>query len=84
MRDWQTLHRVIDICNGRGLEVKFDVVTGEENFAYFAGCQNVRLRASIDEQELIRLYQRADALLLPVVDATANNALLELWHAEPR
>ena len=77
MRDWETLHRVIDICSDCDFDVEFDVVTAKDCFAYFTGCKNVRLHAGISEQELIRLYQSADALLLPVVDATANNAALE-------
>ncbi len=77
MRDWETLHRVIDICSDRHLNVEFDVVTARNCFAYFAGCKRVNLRAGIGEEELIGLYRRADALLLPVVDATACNAVLE-------
>ena len=35
------------------------------------------MQSDIGEPELIRRYQEADALLLPMVDATANNSVLE-------
>jgi glycosyltransferase involved in cell wall biosynthesis len=38
---------------------------------------NVHFHGRIPEEHLIRLYREADALLLPVHDATANNSILE-------
>ena len=43
----------------------------------FTGCNGVHCHLSVSEAELVDLYQRADALLLPVTGATANNAVLE-------
>lgn len=55
--------------------VHFDIVsarpTGLENHA------NVRHHRHVSDEQLLALYQGADVLLLPVLDATANNALLE-------
>lgn len=77
MRDWEALHRIIDECNARQLVVQFDVVAPKPYWPFLAGCVNTRLHANIAEDDFIKLYQDADVLLLPIVDATANNALLE-------
>lgn len=77
MRDWEATHRIIDECNARRLPVQIDAVLGKAWWPVFTGCANVRLHSGIAEDELIRLYRQADALLLPVVDSTANNAVLE-------
>jgi glycosyltransferase involved in cell wall biosynthesis len=77
MRDWLVIHRSIDEINYRGLNVQFDVVTNERYFPYLNGCDKVSCHSQIAETELIELYRRADALFLPLVDATANNSILE-------
>jgi glycosyltransferase involved in cell wall biosynthesis len=77
MRDWQVIHTVIDTTNGLHLPVSFDVVTAERNFAHFTGCENTSLHEGICETSLIQLYRNADAVLMPVTNATANNSVLE-------
>ncbi len=77
MRDWNALHRIIDHCSYLKLAVEFDVVARERYWTHFIGCSGVRLRTAISERELVALYRGADALLVPVTDATANNAVLE-------
>jgi glycosyltransferase involved in cell wall biosynthesis len=77
LRDWEVIHRVIDEVRNCHLKVKFDVVTLTEFFPYFTGCSNVTLHSGIPESQLIELYQRSDALFMPLKDATANNAVLE-------
>lgn len=77
MRDWETIHSVIDQCTLRNLPVEVDVVNQKDCFAFFTGCKNVRLHERVSEEELLSLYRNADALLLPVSDATAINAVLE-------
>jgi glycosyltransferase involved in cell wall biosynthesis len=77
MRDWEASHRIIDECRVRNLPVQFKIVLRERLWPVFTGCTNVHLQAEISEEELIRLYREADALLIPVTDSTANNAVLE-------
>lgn len=77
MRDFETMHRLADHCAAKGLPVDFDAVLSPEAARVFTGCDNVRFHHRVPEDDLIRLYQQADALLLPVEDATANNAVLE-------
>jgi glycosyltransferase involved in cell wall biosynthesis len=77
MRDWNVIHRVVDECYYHSLPVDFDIVTTRQSRAHFTGCSNVTLHSEIPESELIALYQEADALIIPMIDATANNSVLE-------
>jgi glycosyltransferase involved in cell wall biosynthesis len=77
MRDWAVAHRVIDEAKYNGLNVQFDIVTRPDIFPHFTGCTNATLHAEIPESRLIEMYQTADAVFLPLKDATANNSLLE-------
>jgi glycosyltransferase involved in cell wall biosynthesis len=77
LRDWELLHKVIDNSNSLNLAIDFHVVTRRDLYPYFTGCCNTFLHSQISESELIALYRSADALFVPVVDATANNAVLE-------
>jgi glycosyltransferase involved in cell wall biosynthesis len=77
MRDWEVMHRVIDMVDRNRLEVTFDVVTKPEFFPYFIGCRNVVLHSGIPEEKLIEMYQSSDALFIPVKYATASNSVLE-------
>lgn len=77
MRDWNVIHRVIDEAYYFDLPVDFHVVTRDHFLSHFTGCSNVTFHSGISESDLIRLYQDSDALLVPLVSATANNAVLE-------
>ena len=77
MRDWEVVHRVIDEADRNLLDVQFDVITRPDCFPYFTGCSNITLHTNVPESELIELYRGADALLLPVKNATGSNAVLE-------
>lgn len=77
MRDWIVIHRTIDEINRRGLDTEFHVVTDEHFFPYLNGCDNLVLHSQIAEAELVGLYRSADVLFLPMINATANNAILE-------
>jgi glycosyltransferase involved in cell wall biosynthesis len=77
MRDWTVTHKVIDRVTQLGIPVEFHVVTQWPYSYHFTGCQNVIFHSEISESALIALYRDSDALLLPVVDSTANNSVLE-------
>jgi glycosyltransferase involved in cell wall biosynthesis len=77
MRDFEVAHRVVDRCNHEGLNVTFDVVLPAQRFGFFTGCDNVKLHSGLSDVDLVNLYSYADALFLPLIDATANNAILE-------
>lgn len=77
MRDWPLVHRVIDKAYQSDLPVEFDVVAWESRRGEFAHHENVSFYSQIAEAKLIDLYCRADVSFIPVLDATANNSILE-------
>jgi glycosyltransferase involved in cell wall biosynthesis len=77
LRDFEALRRIMEECYIRGLPTQFDLVLPRKHWLFFTGCPNASFQTGVGEPELIRFYQAADALLLPVMDATANNAVLE-------
>jgi glycosyltransferase involved in cell wall biosynthesis len=77
MRDWKAIDEIIVQCQTQKLPVRFDIVAREHSLHNSGSLPNVHFHSQISEERLIELYREADALLVPVRDATANNAALE-------
>jgi glycosyltransferase involved in cell wall biosynthesis len=77
LRDVEMIRRVIERSNAEGLDVDFTIVTFPEHFDHYRGLENVTLVSGITDEDLLRRYREASALLLPMKDCTANNAVLE-------
>ncbi|MCC9311281.1 glycosyltransferase family 4 protein [Kitasatospora sp. RB6PN24] len=76
LRDWDVLDTVHWRLHRRyGEDVDLVVVTREA--ATRSWHPAVRVLENVAEPVLVDLYQRAAAVVLPLIDATANNALLE-------
>jgi len=73
LRDFAALRGVVERLADRPIE--FHVITGRDTG--LEDLPNVRRHRDVDDGRLLSLYQQADALLLPVQQSTANNALLE-------
>jgi glycosyltransferase involved in cell wall biosynthesis len=73
LRDFVAIRGVAERLAGEAVE--FHVVTDRETG--LEDLPNVRRHSKVDDERLLALYQGADALLLPVHQSTANNALLE-------
>lgn len=71
LRDWDTFGSVARAMS----RVMFDVVTNRR--VDFDGLPNVAIHSGVDDETLAGLYRSADVLFLPLLDSTANNALLE-------
>lgn len=71
LRDWETFGYVAREMP----EVHFDVVSSRDCGA--EDLTNVHVHRGLDDVALADLYREADVLLLPLLDSTANNALLE-------
>jgi glycosyltransferase involved in cell wall biosynthesis len=77
MRDYATLAGAARLLSKEGADITFDIVTRRTLSHHFVGINNVRLHFGISDESLIALYRNADVLALPILDATANNSLLE-------
>jgi glycosyltransferase involved in cell wall biosynthesis len=75
LRDWAALRSVARLALQRGVEIEMHIVTDRATGLH--GLANVRRHRNLTDEQLRALYQRCDALLLPLTGATANNALLE-------
>ncbi|MEA2626351.1 MAG: hypothetical protein QOD06_2396 [Candidatus Binatota bacterium] len=75
LRDFECLKRVIGVLAPEG--VRFELVVGPGKAREFSGPENVSVSTALGEDEFRDAYRRASLFLLPVIDATANNALLE-------
>ncbi|MBN2120510.1 MAG: glycosyltransferase family 4 protein, partial [Candidatus Omnitrophica bacterium] len=77
LRDFMTLKRVIQTLNFTDKDVRFDIVTTQEYKTYFNALGNVSVYSGITDKELLGLYQKATVLVMPLLDCTANNSILE-------
>ncbi len=74
LRDFNAVRKVAQrFLNSQAIE--FHVVSSEA--AGLGDLPNVRIYNGIDDAGLLKLYQHSDILFLPLLQATANNALLE-------
>ncbi len=53
------------------------VLTSADQQSHYAGARNVTLLPRLDDEGLREEYRRADLLFMPMLDCTANNAVLE-------
>jgi glycosyltransferase involved in cell wall biosynthesis len=76
-RDYPTLRGVIELVAYLRPKTKFVILTPPRNRELLGDHPNLTYVSRISEAELLNLYQSASVLLMPLHDATANNAILE-------
>ncbi len=82
LRDVQTLALVVDkiLEHDPGIRLDMLVLKKKQNnpdFSRIARHRQVSWHSGLSDEQLRGLYQNASVLLLPMLDCTANNALLE-------
>lgn len=77
LRDFEMLKQVIQLVNAKNKNVRFQIVSEPAYYKDMVGLQNTFFYSALTEQDLLMLYQKATLLLLPLLDCTANNAILE-------
>jgi len=77
LRDFDTLHRTVRILHKARRNIRIVIVSTKEHRERFADIPRVEFLCGIPDEALRSCYQRARLLLLPLLDCTANNALLE-------
>lgn len=73
-RDYDTLLAVAERLQVYS-DIEFHVVSSK--FKSLPHLRNVYVYTAIDDKTLLEMYQQSDVLFLPLIDSTANNALLE-------
>jgi glycosyltransferase involved in cell wall biosynthesis len=76
-RDFPTLRGVIELVSYIRPKTRFVCVMPPKNYPLIGTHPNLDLRSGIPEEELLSLYQAASLMVMPLHDATANNAVLE-------
>ncbi|MEM9905385.1 MAG: glycosyltransferase [Cyanobacteria bacterium P01_D01_bin.44] len=82
LRDLETLAQVIETTLARDPGVQFDLIVPvskrqKPEFYRIAHYEQVHWCGGLSDSQLRDVYRRAKALVLPLLDCTANNALLE-------
>lgn len=77
LRDFPTLRGVIELVCYLRPATSFIAVTPGKNSEKLGFHPNLTYRSGISDSELLELYRSATLLVLPCIDCTANNALLE-------
>lgn len=84
LRDIDCFGKVVDLVTKLRPDVQFDMVTKWNARAIFRASHirlaqrpNVQFHSSLTDEQLLDLYRNGTLLTLPLLDSTANNALLE-------
>ena len=82
LRDLRTLGQTVDLLVERRPGIGFDfvipvVARSTDALLRIARHDSVAFHAGLSDEELRNLYRHSTLLLLPMLDATANNAILE-------
>lgn len=74
LRDYATVLAVAERMRAHR-DIEFHIVSSKVEPA--PGADNIQVHQNISDQDLLHLYQRTDVFFMPMLDATANNAILE-------
>lgn len=77
LRDFETLNVCIPILVDKIKNLKVDVVLRKDFYKYVKAHKAITMHSNISDLELKLLYQQANLLFLPLLNATACNSILE-------
>lgn len=77
LRDFDTLRNVSLILHRMDPAIRIDAVSKEYNRSLLENLPNLTFHSGIPEGDLLKKYQTASLLILPVNDCTANNSAIE-------
>jgi len=78
LRDFDTLKELISFSEDRYNKLRFDLVIPQERIDMFAQYKNTVCHSGISDKELLEIYQSAHFGIMPMMDCTANNTVLEM------
>ncbi len=76
-RDLPTFRGLVELVAYRRPETRFVAVIPRRSFELIGQHPNLTLLSNVPEPELLDLYRSASMMVMPLHDATANNAVLE-------
>jgi len=77
LRDLATLRKAMQILTCKDPSISYRIVSDPKTHTELGNLPHTLYATAIPEHELRQLYQCSSVLLLPLLDATANNTLLE-------
>lgn len=78
LRDFPALGRIIRrLTEKHGSDIRFNIIASREHQKHVAAAANVQWLAGLSDEQLRDVYWQADVMLLPLLDCTANNAMVE-------
>lgn len=77
MRDFEVFNEVAEVLLKEVAHLKIDVIFRKDFARFIKPHHDIRLHHHINDHQLKIFYQEADALFLPLKDATACNSILE-------
>jgi len=76
-RDFTFANQVFKKILEENNDIKIDIVTNKNNYIFFDTHPRIYLRSAISDKKLKCLYQKAGVVFFPLIEFTANNAILE-------
>lgn len=76
LRDLDTLANAIRLIDRRGIKLRYEIIARHARAAV-EGLPRTRVREYVSDDEMLRMYQEADVMVLPYKDVVASNVLLE-------
>lgn len=82
MRDYETWAKVVNAMTAKHSDIEFSVLASNAVLApalskITASSERLRCLHGISDAQLLEEYRRADVVFLPLIDAWANNVLIE-------
>lgn len=75
LRDFKTLSKIIERSP---MNIRFRIVANPDNLRSVKKDHRVEILSGISDTELLGVYQSSDIGLMPLIDTTANNGILEM------
>lgn len=83
LRNIELLTSVIEYINSKKRAINFHIVHPYANqsdnlqLSKLAACKNTFMHCDLTDEDLRNIYQQSDIFLMPLIDCTANNGILE-------
>jgi glycosyltransferase involved in cell wall biosynthesis len=77
LRDFEFAARVFQELVNKNHDIEINIIVNKRNANHFYKINNVNIYTNLSDEQLIKLLQTQPLLFLPLLSATANNAILE-------